>query len=115
MNLDSHKMILLKILNKILTLSGNNEIQNIPEFVMIDGENIMKKEILDFINEISDKIFEHYTKTELKWSDRGKKRYILSMIRKMAKKCGYKMEYKISHKTIKYVVKAHMHYTIKEI
>jgi len=95
--------LLVKLLNSILTELNKPIIEDVLKFKNINRDDILKLDTNKIVNDHINEIVIEYGKSCINYSNRNKVNlYILSLIRRMCKTCGYKLDavYKTINKKV---------------
>ena len=114
-NSDKYK-VLLKLVNSILSNIGQDEIDEITEFINIDRDDIIKDVNTISFRAIEKELFEHYDKYKCGYYKKSNA-YVLNCLRGLVKQLGYELIY--TRKEIGQIVdgkslrRTHTFYSIK--
>jgi len=92
---DEKTTIILQLLNNILTVLGNDQINNFTDFKNIKRDDLLKPEILEVVNELEPAILKYYDKRVMGYYIKHtQKEYSVNFIRKALDQLGYKLSSK---------------------
>lgn len=109
------KRVMLEIINKILVLMGENEIDDLCEFVNVRRDVLIDDKYAKLINDNKDYIFENgFNKYQCQIYQTKVKTIHISILRGMLKQIGYELYSKNHKRTINGVFESHTTYSIQE-